>query len=262
MPRATPIVNSMDRAGQEPTEPIVNVPALGLGTVALLIATSGLFFLGLGLLFDAVIAERPPPDAFIYWFLRAFCWTFILAGGFLILWAAAETLRRFELSVNEGQLRRTTIVGPIRWRRQWGLNGIAGTTLRQTGVVLTGGEPWSRLQLIFNDGNCCDLLPQRLASILRPANDKLRQLLSTEVSKVVDESPPLGGGLSVSEASERTTIHAGSDKTVDVYQIFIQPRRRAYVLSSWERHFLHLLLSKLAVAGWNSTWQRSANSLS
>ena len=98
---------------------IVHVPALGFGVVTGILTIAGLFFIGMGAFFDAKVAERPPADAFLFWFLRGFCWAFILAGVFLTVWAAVEVMRKYELTIDNGYLQREAIIGPARWRQRW-----------------------------------------------------------------------------------------------------------------------------------------------
>lgn len=142
------------------------------------------------------------------WFLHGFCWTFILAGSFILFWSVVEMFRRFEFSADVDEFQRTIILGPLRWRRSWPRREIGGTSLRAVRGEATIGEPYSRLMIVLSDGRPITLLPQRPTSTLVPVEADIRQLLFPNAPAPSPDEPPLGGGLVVFETSDLLRITA------------------------------------------------------
>lgn len=202
------MADSSDDFGEEAKDVVVRVPALGARAAILILVFAGFLFLVVGLVIDGEFVNRPPPDIVVFWFFRAFLWICAFVGGFILIWAMVEMLRRYVFRLFGGNLHRETIIGPTRWRRAWPQAEIAGTTLRSTGLQWVGGEPIVRLKLVLNDGTFYELLPQRPAAILDPVNEKLRGLLFADATSRVFDDPPLGGGLAASESPGKLTIIA------------------------------------------------------
>jgi hypothetical protein len=135
---------------------------------------AGLFFLLAGIGFDLAIAQGHRIENVRFWFIIGFFGLIALAGACLILWAAVELIRRFEIRLYEDCLRRVTIVGIFRWQRTWPLHNLAGMTLRETNVMRSDGVPYLNLQLVFIDGNYVCLFPRRCGARLAIANEELR----------------------------------------------------------------------------------------